>query len=667
MCGIFGIVVSGKSSFRHVALKGVLTDLFRLSESRGKEASGVLTLVDDRIEVYKDAIRGTDLIKMPLAVTAIEKTSDWAQQSGQPVLVMGHARMVTNGASDRHENNQPVLAHGMACIHNGIIVNDQSIWAAHPDLQRALEVDTEVALALMAAKRERGFSLSASAIDTLKELEGANSIALVSSADNQLLLASTNGSLFYAASNDGQALVFASERYILERVLRNRELCRTFSTPEIVQLEAGSGCAVPLDSPTPELFSLTNPQFIPQDRLLKQARKIVDLQVTKLKSQVVYKPTTSLSEVERLLSIDFHAISTLRRCSRCLLPETFPFIQFDGAGVCNYCHSYVPTQRKGEAALRSELEPLRTRNAQPDCLVPLSGGRDSCYGIHYIKNVLGMNPVAYTYDWGMVTDLARRNISRMCGALGIEHILISADIKRKREHVRKNVEAWLKHPHLGTIPLFMAGDKQFFYYADMLKRQMNLKTVLFSMNALERTDFKVGFCGIDEKHGKEKHYNLSAVNKIRLGMFYGKQFLTNPAYLNSSIPDTIGAYLSYYFIPKSYLTVFDYLDWDEHQITETLIGEYNWEVATDTRSTWRIGDGTAPFYNYIYLRVAGFNENDTFRSNQIREGLISRDEAMATLEEDNRPRPETFKWYCDTIGLDCERTIGVINRIPQLY
>ena len=97
--------------------------------------------------------------------------------------------------------------------------------------------------------------------------------------------------------------------------------------------------------------------------------------------------------------------------------------------------------------------------------------------LHYVAKVLGMKPIAYTYDWGMVTDLARRNISRMCGELGVEHILISADIRKKRENIRKNVSAWLRKPDLGTIPLFMAGDKQFFYYANLLRKQMNIGPV----------------------------------------------------------------------------------------------------------------------------------------------------------------------------------------------
>ncbi len=75
-----------------------------------------------------------------------------------------------------------------------------------------------------------------------------------------------------------------------------------------------------------------------------------------------------------------------------------------------------------------------------------------------------MHPITFTYDWGMVNDLARRNQARVVGKLGIEHIVISADIRTKRANIRKNLKAWLKRPDLGMVPILMAGDKQFYYY-----------------------------------------------------------------------------------------------------------------------------------------------------------------------------------------------------------
>ena len=58
---------------------------------------------------------------------------------------------------------------------------------------------------------------------------------------------------------------------------------------------------------------------------------------------------------------------------------------------------------------------------------------------------------------------------------------------------------------------------------------------------------------------------------------------------------------------------FDYWDWKEQQVDQVLKGQLR--LAIDTPTTWRIGDGTAGFYNYVYNTVAGFSEHDTFRSN----------------------------------------------------
>ena len=48
----------------------------------------------------------------------------------------------------------------------------------------------------------------------------------------------------------------------------------------------------------------------------------------------------------------------------------------------------------------------------------------------------------------MTSDIGRRNISLMCSKLGIENIIVAADIKKK-ENIKKILEAWLKNPYLG--------------------------------------------------------------------------------------------------------------------------------------------------------------------------------------------------------------------------
>ena len=112
--------------------------------------------------------------------------------------------------------------------------------------------------------------------------------------------------------------------------------------------------------------------------------------------------------------------------------------------------------------------------------------------------------------------------------------------------------------------------------------------------------------------------------------------------------------------------MFDYYTWDEKEI-DAVLEEYNWEKAVDTPTTWRIGDGTAAFYNYAYYTVAGFTEHDTFRSNQIREGDITREEALRLVREENRPRYPNIKWYLDAVNVDYNKAISIVNKIPKIY
>ena len=662
MCGIFGLISPGGIKATRKEAQQLLEYFYVLSESRGKEAAGAALLVGDRIEVVKAPVRGRDFLNLTEAKIICDVFGN-SLEEGRAFALIGHTRMVTNGSDHKHGNNQPVLRSGLVAIHNGIIVNEGAIWSQLPKARREFEVDTEAALALVEQQLETGSGFVAATTFAMREIEGANSIALMSADHDGLVLATANGSMFLSHDVISGLTAFASERSILEKIICNRlGRITSINIESVVQLQPGGLVSIEFNAPVPSFTTLSSP--IGVELLRRNApRVIVDYPIPD-KEPLAWINTSMQKEIEALTKIDWQAIRNLQRCTQCVLPETFPFIRFNSSGVCNFCNNHHPFALRGATRLHQILDRAKRSDGRPEVLFPLSGGRDSCYGLHRLVNDFDIKPVAYTYDWGMITDLARRNISRMCGELGIEHVLISADIRKKREYVKKNVAAWLHKPNLGTVPLFMAGDKQFFYYANMLKKEMGLASILFSMNPLERTDFKVGFCGIDESYHKEFHYDPKLINKLRLGAFYATQFLKNTAYINASLLDTAFAYFSYYLIPKDYTSMFDYLPWHEEEVESVLLGQYGWEMSPDTKSSWRIGDGTAAFYNYIYLKVAGFSENDTFRSNQIREGLISRETAIQKIYEDNKPRVASIAWYFDTIGLDAVEAIKVINRIP---
>ena len=137
--------------------------------------------------------------------------------------------------------------------------------------------------------------------------------------------------------------------------------------------------------------------------------------------------------------------------------------------------------------------------------------------------------------------------------------------------------------------------------------------------------------------------------------------IRNPGYFNSSIFDTLsGEYYRSFKTKRDYYHIFDYWQWNESKCNNVL-SKYDWELSPDTETTWRIGDGTAAFYNYIYFTMAGFTEHDTFRSNQIREGQLDRETALEMVSKENMPRYQNIKWYLDALNMNFSEVINRIN------
>ncbi len=605
MCGIFGSIATERVNISKIKT------LVDYSRQRGIDSSGISYFIHNEYFVKR---ANYDVRKL------INKVQ-WQKSS----FTIGHSRLVTNGLLD----NQPVVRDGIILIHNGIIVNENEIWNSIRTT-RNFEIDSEVIIGLTLEFLAKNKPIGLLSEYILTQTKGSISAALAIPKLGKLLLFSNNGSLYYGLSKNSQ--YFASEKFPLTEI----------GCEKIVQIDRNG---LILDIP------------------MAQSVKVEDLESVRVKDLI---PELKNDQSEKDLLI--YEMPNLKRCKRCILPETMPFIEFDDKGICNYCHNYksrnVP---KPKEELFNLVEPYR-KDHGAECIVPLSGGRDSMYSLHLVVNELKMKPITYTYDWGMVTDLARRNISRICEKLGVENIIVAADIDKKRDNIRKNLKAWLKKPHLGMVSILTAGDKHFFKYLENIKKQTGISLNLWGTNPLEVTHFKAGFLGIKPALKGKEVYISGTKKQLHYQKLRFKEMLKNPKYFNSSLWDTLsGEYYRSVMKKTDYFHVYDYWRWKEDTIEDTLINEYGFERAPDTNTTWRIGDGTAAFYNYIYYTVAGFTEHDTFRSNQIREGQLSRVEALKLVNEENKPRYQNIRWYLDTMGFDFKEVILIINNINKLY
>jgi asparagine synthetase B (glutamine-hydrolysing) len=641
MCGIFGVICASDEKVDRDLARALAISLLRHSETRGREAAGIAVHDGTEIQILKQGGSVSDFLRNPKLTKLLERSLA-GFEAGRTIAITGHSRLATNGTQADLANNQPVVTQGSVALHNGIIVNDRKLAERYAIAPQS-ELDSEVLAALLRSKLDQTGDLVAATRATFAELEGAASIAMMFDNFDVMLLATNTGSLFQLTSEAGDVLAFASERFILQKVLEERELSQKLGTVRLEQIRAGHALAVSLKDLRRRAFSLAPDASEP--------------------------PFGSSPNGHHVTIVDHSSrVDRLKRCTRCILPETFPYVNFDEQGVCAYCRTWKPIQVKGHDALLREVEQYRSKDGSPDVIVAFSGGRDSSYGLHYVKTVLGMNPIAFTYDWGMVTDLARRNCARVCGKLGIEHIIRSADITAKRRYVRKNIEAWLKKPELGMVTLFMAGDKEFYAHARQLRKETGIKLVIFCTgNLIEEARYKTGLMGVPQDDDNMVLPNMSLRNKAGMLWYFAKNYVRNPAYINESLIDTANAFYQTFVVKDDFLYLYHYVPWFEDEIVGTIRREYDWEVATDTQTTWRIGDGTAAFYNYIYGTIAGFTEDESMLSNMVREGHLTRAEALERGREYSKPRWASLREYAQQIGFSFEEAMQVINAAPKLY
>lgn len=139
---------------------------------------------------------------------------------------------------------------------------------------------------------------------------------------------------------------------------------------------------------------------------------------------------------------DFFSI----RCKKCLMPN-HAWTWNDAEGnTCRYCTppnaapvSFPADMRNenGDMAIEDIQKLIEARRKAPyDCMVSFTGGRDSVYTLYYAKKVLGLNPIAFNFHTGFVTDIAQRNMVHITNELGVDFLQFKLDWQFQKKLAR---------------------------------------------------------------------------------------------------------------------------------------------------------------------------------------------------------------------------------------
>jgi N-acetyl sugar amidotransferase len=154
-------------------------------------------------------------------------------------------------------------------------------------------------------------------------------------------------------------------------------------------------------------------------------------------------------------------------CSKCLFPETKPDLFFNEAGVCSACvaadqkdNSIDWKQREIDFNTIIDKYKKGANEIGYDCLIPVSGGKDSTYQAFFMKEVCGLNPLCVCFETTNLTELGQANIDNI-SKMGIDVIYFKKNYKAYKSMVvegfkRVGDEMWPNHLGIFTIPIHIA-------------------------------------------------------------------------------------------------------------------------------------------------------------------------------------------------------------------
>ncbi len=158
----------------------------------------------------------------------------------------------------------------------------------------------------------------------------------------------------------------------------------------------------------------------------------------------------------------------MKFCTRCLYPDTKPDLTFNDVGLCSACQAFDArastdwTQREVDfnRLVFNIRRQAQDRNADYDCVVPVSGGKDSHYQVLTALDY-GLRVLAVTAETDHLSDIGRRNLDNI-GKLGVDHLEVRTNPVIRRKISRFTLEtvgdlSWAEHVTIFSAPVRVAN------------------------------------------------------------------------------------------------------------------------------------------------------------------------------------------------------------------
>jgi N-acetyl sugar amidotransferase len=322
----------------------------------------------------------------------------------------------------------------------------------------------------------------------------------------------------------------------------------------------------------------------------------------------------------------------MKYCTRCMMPETRPRIQFDEDGVCNACRWASEKKDAVDWSVRwKELEDLCDKHRKRkgfDCLVPVSGGKDSSYVALMMKERMGMHPLCVTLKPPLEMEVGRRNLDAFIDC-GFDHVHVTPNPDVARVIARDSLvekgqplHAWIISVQTGIFRLATQFDIPFVMFGEEGETEYGGSSKLKHSACYSLEDsISLYLSGIDLRALLAKHTEKQAT------------FWTYPETDDFRRLDPAIAHWSYFENWDSYehyLIAKDRMGLQE--TSERCIGTYNNFAQTDTT--------LYDLHVYLMYLKFGFGRCTQDVGIDIRRGAMTRKQALALVRRYDGEAPE---------------------------
>jgi len=360
----------------------------------------------------------------------------------------------------------------------------------------------------------------------------------------------------------------------------------------------------------------------------------------------------------------------MKRCTTCILPESYPGITFDENGVCNQYRNHKELTYLGEEALKEEiysiLEQSKDRNKEYDCVLGISGGRDSTYLLYYLSEVLGLKVLAYSADHGFVPELTKMNMKRATNKLNMK--LVIDEHHALKKSIKHTISSWMRSPSAPMSETFCTGCRIGIAKGILdFTHQHNIPIMVRGATPFELTrEYKSAMLKLNPNGGMTSMMLGYLFNVAKNpGLFFNRTYVVNQ-YKEHHFASHGQALLNKYGIQKI-RPFYTHVRWIEKDVNAIVENEMDWEKNPKTASIWRDDCYIAPLKWHIYKQAIGFNDKTVTLSHLVRDGQITREEALERLQVEEDAPEKVREEFITNLGLNYSDFKAAVSKMKKYY